>query len=245
MYNIFICDDDEEWLKKIKKKIEYILLKNRIFTNIHAYTSAKNMIFDLQDQDLSTAIFFIDIVMPKVSGIEAGRIIRNMNIESQIIFLTSSKKYVFQALELAPIHYLIKREVNYAQLEKVLLKAIKICESKNSDFFCYKAGHSIKRISVDKVVFFEVRNRVVFMYNMDGDVDEFYSTMKKLEELFYRRYFVRIHRSYLVNLKHTVSLENQHLILQNSTVLPIGNKYAEVVKEVYEKFILNDISIYK
>ena len=135
MYNIFICDDDDECLKRIKEKLEYILLKNRIFASIDSYTSAKNMIFDVQGQDLSTAIFFIDIVMPSISGIEAAKIIRKMNIESQIIFLTSSKKYVFEALEIMPLHYLIKQEVNDFKIESVLLKAIKICRNKNNNFF--------------------------------------------------------------------------------------------------------------
>lgn len=243
MYNIFICDDDDECLKKIKEKLDYILLKNKIFAHIHSYKSAKNMIFDLQGQNLSTAIFFIDIVMPNISGIEAAKIIRDMTIDSQIIFLTSSKKYVFQALELMPLHYLIKQEVNDFKIESVLLKAITICRNKNSNFFCYKLGHAIKRISVDNIVFFEVKNRVVYMYKSDNTIEEFYATMKNLEEAFCRKYFIRIHRSYIVNLQHISSLENQHIILQNSTVLPVGNKYIENVKNIYEKFVLNDINI--
>lgn len=244
MYNIFICDDDDECLKRIKEKLEYILLKNRIFASIHSYTSAKNMIFDVQGQDLSTAIFFIDIVMPSISGIEAAKIIRKMNIESQIIFLTSSKKYVFEALEIMPLHYLIKQEVNDFKIESVLLKAIKICRNKNNNFFCYKLGHAIKRISVDRISFFEVKNRVVYMYKVDNEVEEFYATMKNLEEAFCRKYFIRIHRSYIVNLQYISSLENHHIILQNLTVLPVGNKYIENVKTMYEKFVLNDIKIF-
>lgn len=74
MYHIFICDDDDEFLKSIKEKIGRILMKNKISINLYSYTSAKNMIFDLQDQNLSTAIFFMDIVMPGLSGIEAAKL---------------------------------------------------------------------------------------------------------------------------------------------------------------------------
>ena len=242
MYHIFVCDDDENFLKMISMKVEKILSKNRIFLHIHKYTSAKNMIFDLQEQDLSTAIFFMDIVMPKLSGIEAAKIIREMDIDAQIIFVTSSKRYIFEALEVMPLHYFVKRYLEDEKFEHILLTASQICYSRSNRFFCYKLGHSIKRISVDKIVFFEVKNRVVLMYKTDGEIDEFYSTMKKLEEAFKNKPFVRIHRSYLANLEYLVSLEKKHLIIKN-TILPIGEKYMENVRTVCERFVLNDINV--
>lgn len=243
MYHIFICDDDDEFLKSIKEKIGRILMKNKISINLYSYTSAKNMIFDLQDQNLSTAIFFMDIVMPGLSGIEAAKIIRGMGIDAQIIFLTSSKKHVFEALDIMPMHYLIKRDFSELKFEKVLMMALKTCFRKSNDFFCYKVSHTIKRISVDKIMFFEVKNRVVLMYKDDGSADEFYATIKNLEDSFKFKSFIRIHRSYLVNLEHISSLEKKHITFKNGAILPIGEKYSEDVKNMYEKFTINDIKV--
>lgn len=243
MYHIFICDDDEEFLNTTKKNIEDILIKKKLYINLHSYISAKNMIFDLQGQNLSTAIFFMDIVMPGMSGIEAVKIIRNMGIEAQVIFLTSSKKHVFEALDLMPMQYLIKRDFSELKFEKVLMMAIKTCCRKSSDFFCYKTSRTVKRISVDKIMFFEVKNRVVLIYKEDGSIDEFYSTMKSLEEVFKSKYFVRIHRSYLVNLEYVNSLEKKHITFNNRAILPVGEKYSEKVKYMYEEYTINDISV--
>lgn len=246
MYNIFICDDDDEFIKDIDKKIKCIilknnLLKNRALINVHSYTSAKNMIFDLQGQNLSTAIFFMDIVMPNISGIDAAKIIRKMGIDAQIIFVTKSKNHVFEALDLMPMHYLIKKDLSDSKLEEVLLKALRLCYKKSSNFFCYKIGHTIKRISVDKIIFFEVKNRVIMMYKEDGEFDEFYTTMKNLEKIFISKNFVRVHRSYLVNLDYINALEKKNIILKSKAILPIGEKYSDYVEEKYEEFTANDI----
>lgn len=81
------------------------------------------------------------------------------------------------------------------------------------------------------------------MYCMDNREEEFYQTMEKLERELQDKNFVRVHRSYLVNLVNIHSLETRQLTCLNGMSVPIGEKYLEQVRKDYSRFILEETEI--
>lgn len=78
-------------------------------------------------------------------------------------------------------------------------------------------------------------------YNNDEYFD-FYETMDNLAEQLEEKAFVRVHRSFLVNLRHIVLFKNQLIRLSNGVELPLGKAYQVQVKESFNEFVSNDWS---
>lgn len=242
MFTICICDDNIEFLSILSNKLNNIASKNNIDINIIKYSSEKQLLFDIYEEKNIIDIYILDVLIGELTGIDIANEIRKENFFSQIIFLSSSKDHVFSALDTMPLHYLLKYEVDDKKLEEVFMKAISIINPNKNNIFFYKTGHSIKSININKIVFFEIKNRIVFLKCNDGFIENFYFSMKNLVEKVDNNRFIQIHRSFLVNSYYIKSIDGKNLILYDGTILPIGEKYIKNLKIQYSKFILNDFN---
>lgn len=246
MFHICICDDNIDFLLKLNDKIYNIALKNNVEVNIIKYSSCNHLLFDIEQQKTDIDIYFLDVLMDGFTGIDIANKIRKFNITSQIIFLTSSKDHVFAALDVMPLHYLIKQELDIKKLEEVFMKAINLIKPNKKNIFKYKVGHAIKCIDTNKIVFFEIKNRIVNMKCIDGSTDKFYFTMKNLIHQINNNTnnnFIQIHRSFLINAYYIKSIEGKNLICNDDTILPISEKYIKNLKTQYSNFLLNEFNI--
>lgn len=241
MFNICICDDNTEFLSKISNKISKISHENGIDINIIKYSSSQSLIFNMDNQINTIDIYFLDVLIDELTGIDLANKIRKYNLTSQIIFLTSSKDYVFDALDTMPLHYLIKQNLDTKKFEEVFMKAISLIKPRKEDLFHYKIGHSIECINKNKILFFEIKNRIVTMKCIDGTNIDFYFTMKKLINQINDDNFIQIHRSFLINSNYIKSINGKNIICNNNTILPIGDKYLKTLKSKYSKFLLNNL----
>lgn len=242
MFNICICDDNYNFLLNLKANLKKIASKNNIEVNIITYSIASQLLFDIDEHKDNIDIYFLDVLMGKFSGIDLANKIRTYDSLSQIIFLTSSKEHVFTALDVMPLHYLIKQELNLIKLEEVFIKAINIIKPNKKNLFYYKVGHDIKSINTNQIIFFEIKNRIVTITSINGDNDKFYFSMKNLVKQLSHTKFVQVHRSFLINPYYIKAIEGKTLILSNNTTLPIGEKYIKNLKLNYTKFLLNDFN---
>ena len=139
-----------------------------------------------------------------------------------------------------PLHYLIKSEINDDIIERILMKAVKLASKNRMRGIIYKVGRSQKFIKNDNIIFFEINNRVVSINCVDR-VEKFYSSMENLESIIDKNEFIRIHRSYIVNITKINCITKKNVVCIDGSNIPIGNKYSENLKEKYSKFILNNI----
>lgn len=239
MFNICICDDNTDFLLKLSNKINEISCKNNLDVNIIKYSSSQNLIFNMDNEINSIDIYFLDVLIDNLTGIDLANTIRKYNLTSQIIFLTSSKDHVFDALDTMPLHYLIKQNLDTKKFEEVFMRAISLIKPRKDNLFHYKIGHSIECIDKNKILFFEIKNRIVTMKCIDGTSINFYFTMKKLIKQINDDNFVQIHRSFLINTNYIKSINGKNIICNDNTILPIGEKYIKSLKSKYSKFLLN------
>lgn len=241
MLKIVICDDDKEFLKDISNKIHKISISNKLNVNIDTYSNGKSMLFDLEECIDSIDILFIDVLMDEMTGIDVSKKMRSAGSEAQIIFITSVKSHVFEALDVMPLHYLIKNEINDEIITNILMKAVTLSSKYKKNGFSYKVGHSRRYIKCEDIIFFEVNNRVINMHCCDKNIEVFYSTMDKLENDLNNDEFIRIHRSYIVNITKILSINSKSIICRDKIVLPVGRKYIDTLKQKYSKYMLENI----
>lgn len=138
MYKICLCDDDEEFRRSLKRKLYKIGERNHIKMELIEFSSGTGMVFDLDGASEGVDIFFVDVLMPGITGIEAAQKLREWGARAQIVFFTSSKEHVFQAFDVMPLHYLIKDEATEETIERILLRAIQLAEKISRNVFITK-----------------------------------------------------------------------------------------------------------
>ncbi|MBD2722969.1 LytR/AlgR family response regulator transcription factor [Hymenobacter armeniacus] len=188
-------------------------------------------------------LLFLDVEMPLMSGIE---LLRTLQHPPLVVLITSSKDYAVQAFEQAVVDYLVK-PVSYARFLQAAQKALEMTERQTADdpdaiqasapnaaFTFVKVDNKLVRVTFDDVRYVEALGDYVHVIT-DRSKLIVYSTMKAVEEKFPATRFVRVHRSFIVNLDHIQALEDNSLVVESKHI-PVGQTYLRDVMQRLNKF---------
>src|SRR5690554_523612 len=109
MISIAICDNEQIFLNQYHKKLKIVAKKLNIDLDIHQFSSGESLLFHLEDYPNHFQIIYLDIVMDGLNGIETALKLRKLNSAVKIIFLTSSKDYVYSAFDANASNYLDRK----------------------------------------------------------------------------------------------------------------------------------------
>ena len=190
-------------------------------------------------------LLFLDVEMPLLSGIE---LLGTLQHPPLVILITSSKNYAVQAFEHAVVDYLVK-PVSYARFLQATQKALDMTERQapasasaeaieapapDADFTFVKVDNKLVRIGFDDVRYVEALGDYVHIVTGQSKLIV-YSTMKAVEEKFPSSRFVRVHRSFIVNLNRIQALEDNAVIVEGKHI-SVGQTYLRDVLQRLNKF---------
>ena len=225
-YEIAICDDEEKQRVYIKSLVERWLRQTFHHVKIQEYASSEQFLFE-QAYD-RTQILFLDIEMEKMDGIALAREIRKHNRQMQIIFVTGYMEYIQEGYDVEALHYLLK-PVSQEKIDSVLERAVERLKTADA-VFLVECGGEVLRLPLKEIRFIE-SNRNYNIIHADNDY-EMRGTLSELEEKLDEA-FVRVGRSYLVNLHYVRRIGKTELILNTGVkrLVPRGS-----YKKLYEAF---------
>lgn len=226
-----IIDDEPIAREGLKEHVEQIEFLNLIATCKNAIEATNWM----QKADID--LIFLDIQMPKVTGIE---FMKNLKNPPLTVFTTAYPEYAIESYELDIVDYLLK-PISFPRFLKAALKAKEYMAQhehqvvRNEDFFFVKCSQKIEKIIVQEITYVESMSNYVIIHTKDRKFVT-YLTFKSVEDQLPSDQFIRIHRSYMVALSAIKTIEGSDLIIDGAT-LPISKNYKDEVMLHIEKFL--------
>lgn len=194
-------------------------------------------------QNNEIEVIFLDIDMPDISGLEWVKTLKNPPL---IVFVTSHTEYALEGFELNAVDYLVK-PVSSARLLKCIHKLKEVIEYKNKHikhhiekeegyFFIKSDGEYIKIVFQD-LVYIEAVGDFTSFY-LKNNVKHFALVpLKQMEEHLPKDSFMRVHRSFIVNIKE-IDVIGSHELKAKGYKIPFNKNARE---ELYQKIIANKI----
>ncbi|MFH0842041.1 MAG: LytTR family DNA-binding domain-containing protein [Bacteroidota bacterium] len=188
-------------------------------------------------------IIFVDIRMPDLSGIEFTRLIEK---GPKVIFTTAYEKYALEGYKLDIVDYLLKPfsyEEFLAAVQKArrLIKLEQKAEEKvdsNEEFLFLKSNYKIKRINFDDILYIEGLKDYVKIYTRNDPKPVLsLSTLKLLESKLPEDKFMRVHRSFIVNLSKIETIERSRIVF-GKTYIPVSDQFKGKFQEFLDKNFL-------
>jgi len=184
-------------------------------------------------------LIFLDIEMPDLNGIEFTRLLEN---RPKIVFTTAYEKYALQGFKLEAIDYLLK-PFGYEDFLKAVEKVKKLIGyerstqkeelSANNEFLFLKSEYKIRRINFNDILYIEgLKDYIkVHLSNQDKPVLSL-SSMKSIESKLPESKFMRVHRSYIVNLERIETVDRSRIVF-GKVYIPVSEQY----KEAFQNFL--------
>lgn len=188
-------------------------------------------------------LIFVDIQMPDLTGIELTRSLEGTH---KVIFTTAYEKYAIEGFKLNAVDYLLK-PFSYEEFLKAAQKARKQAELEagalsiieaNSQFLFLKSEYKIRRINFNDIQYVEGLKDYIKVY-IAGEEKPILSlnSMKSLEQKLPEEKFMRVHRSFIVNLDKIDTIERSRIIF-GKTYIPVSDQYKDKFQEFLDKNFL-------
>ena len=218
-------------LESYAKKTPYLSLKG-------TYNSAIQAMKDLRENPVQ--LLFLDIQMPELSGIEFAKILPK---DTKIIFTTAFPQYAVEGYKVNALDYMLK-PVSYDDFLKSTDKALEWFSTKMKQdiysrdrFMFVKSDYKLLRIGLDDILYIEGLKDYVRFYLKNGDKIMSLMSMKKLEDYLPKPEFLRTHRSYIVHMTETPSVDRFRIVF-GDVYIPVSDNYKDEVQNYFDEHTL-------
>lgn len=231
-FKCLIIDDEPLAIKVIENyinRIDFLKLEG-------SYRSAIDAFNHLGKDDID--LLFLDIQMPQLTGIE---FLRTLSQAPQIIFTTASREHAVESYELNALDYLVK-PIAFERFLMAVRKMISepspsstpLSSSELINSFIYlKAENKVFKILFKNILYVESFKDYIVLHTQQGEALTSYQSLSHLEKSLPEEDFLRIHRSYLINLEHIHSFSSSFIHIADKE-LPIGRTYKEQVQKILD-----------
>ena len=182
-------------------------------------------------------VYFIDIEMPELDGIELVSELRRHCIDREFVFVSAYQKYIQKSMFVKPRAFIRKQNLE-KDLQETLLQLKEIFLNNAEKLTIYEGKKPIT-IQPKKLIYIKSESHYLELILVDEERKVLRMDMRAMEELFKERYFVRIHASYMVNLNYVSYFTRQNVVLLDKTKLPIGVTYRERITSCLMRWFRN------
>lgn len=203
---------------------------------LSAFASAAELLKAIENNS-GFDLYLLDVMMPKISGIQLAEIIRSRGDHAEIVFLTLSRDYAVDAFSVYASGYLLK-PLCKEQFDKTVLRAVRKLTQEQGEVLTVKAKGGLRRIQLHKIVMIESFNHTREITLTDGSAIETPFTLSELfEQLRVHENFCIPHRAYIANLDNSVGIVRYDLLMLGNRRIPIPKgQFAAVQELVREHF---------
>lgn len=192
-------------------------------------------------------LIFVDINMPDLNGVD---FVRSLVERPMVVFTTAYSEYAIEGFRLDAVDYLLK-PFDFADFSRAATKAHSLyelrqnqrasadeepaseAEPKDKEYISVKANYKVSLIKIADIVYLESEGEYVRMHLADGTTVTTLFRLKNMETALPAEHFMRVHRSYIVNLDCIRSYVRGRIYLSENEYVPIGENY----KEGFQHFI--------
>ena len=228
MLNALIVDDEAPARSELRYLLEETGRVDTIREALNAREAVEFLVKSKEGTDQRIDVIFLDISMPKTSGMQLAEALHKLKNPPAVVFVTAYSEYALEAFNVDAVDYLMKPvetdRLNRA-LDKVeaIVKPAAASHPTQERIPVEKGGRKVL-VPVEQIRYIEAKDDYSCIYT---DGDRFLSTISlaKLEQKLTPHGFFRVHRGYIVNLDHVEDVE-----VISSGILQLGIKGVEEKK---------------
>ena len=240
-----VIDDEPLAVRQMESYISRVSFLTRLESFDNAVDARKWL-----DDGNSVDIIFVDINMPELSGVD---FVRGLENQSMVIFTTAYSEYDIEGFKLDAIDYLLK-PFSFDTFERAVNKAHSVAEllalrnganeeskvpisehSADQECISIRADHKTTLVRYSNIVYLESAGEYIRLHLADKTKLVTLFRMKNMESELPSDRFIRVHRSYIVNIEHITGYTKGRVFLTDDEYVPIGENYKDTFTSIVDK----------
>jgi two-component system LytT family response regulator len=246
MIRCIAIDDEPLALRQVKNYIERIEKLELVALCSNAIEAKELLKTEQVD------LLFVDINMPDINGID---FVRGLTDPPLVIFTTAYSEYALEGFRLNAVDYLLK-PFSFDDFSRAAEKACSLRElhrmrderaasvstiesideaTDNNDYISIKSDYKVNLVRYNDIIYIESVGEYIRLHLKDGSKLTTLFRLKNMETELPQKNFMRVHRSYIVNIDYVSSFARGKIYLSNGDYVPISINYRDTFREHFEK----------
>jgi two-component system LytT family response regulator len=246
MIRCIAIDDEPLALRQVKNYIERIEKLDLVALCSNAIEAKELLKTEQVD------LLFVDINMPDINGID---FVRGLTDPPLVIFTTAYSEYALEGFRLNAVDYLLK-PFSFDDFSRAAEKACSLRElhrmrderaasvstiesideaTDNNDYISIKSDYKVNLVRYNDIIYIESVGEYIRLHLKDGSKLTTLFRLKNMETELPQKKFMRVHRSYIVNIDYVSSFARGKIYLSNGDYVPISITYRDTFREHFEK----------
>lgn len=226
---ILACDDDSVFLDKLHTATLAIFSRLNVSVNMSVHTSLK----DIPQQRLAAcdmAFLDIDLNTGDANGIDIARQLRSVNSKALIMFITNFIEYAPEGFEVQAFRYILKMDMENV-LQRYIMQALEHLSEGRETLRLQCRGEYVD-LPFDAILYLEVMQHSVSVVTAD-ETYTINASLSSFAQHLEKHGFLRVHKSYLVNMKHIRKFTCRELLLDHGESIRVSEKNYTEQKQKY------------
>ena len=226
---VILCDDDPVFLKALRSEVERTFAKLNMVAAITAFSRPTDISPELLTA-CDMAFLDIDFESEEQNGIDIARTLRRLNSHALIFFVTNYIDYAPAGYEVQAFRYILKRDMGEV-LERYILQAIET-KAEGQEYLRLRDKEEAVDLPLGDISYLEVLDHYVSIH-VGNHSYTLNATPSSMESEMEAHGFLRIHKSYLVNMAHIRKFRSRECLLMDGTTLAVSEKNYSQQKQKY------------
>lgn len=225
MLNVAIVEDNAQDAARLKKCLAEFSQESSVEFNIAEY---RDPISFLEKYPANKDIVFMDIELPEMDGMKASKLLRQMDENVILIFVTNMVQFAVDGYEVDAFDFVVK-PIRYPEFRMKLRRAVERIAKRTDLRLCVKTSQGVYNLGASSVRYIEVLNHSLLYHTESGDV-EAYGKLDDMEKQLKGYGFFRCNRCYLVNMKYVTAIEDDAVL--------VGGKSLRIARPRKKEFLI-------
>lgn len=237
MFKIAICDDEKYHRENLKVHLLRCAEEHDLECEVLLYESGTELL-DLGIEIMQFSALYLDINMDDIDGIALAKLLRECSKDIPIVFVTAFIAHTIDGYTVNAMRYILKGRDDFHKLVNESLEAVMEKLNYQIAKHNFQFPNGPRSISLDRVLFIESKLHQLEIHVMEKEM-KYYALQGKLSEIeksLEGYQFLRVHQSYLVNMKYIKEIYRYKAILTNQQELPIPKARFKDVQNKYIEF---------
>ena len=213
MIRIAVVEDDDKWIEILQNYIRLYMGKRGKEFNISVFHDGDEIVLDYQP---IYDIIFLDIQMRHIDGMKTAQIIRGMDKDVILVFITNMSQYAIHGYSVDALAFLLK-PVSYVSFCRELDRAIDHLDC-GKEYLYFSLQDGMLRLDLKNILYIESEKHKLIIHSEDADYTQI-CTMKEMESKLAGKGFFRCNNCYLVNLSQVTAVHGNSVLLGHREIL--------------------------
>lgn len=215
----------------LEKNIVIWAAERGINAAVRKFDNGTSLLYCIRDNGMFDLVF-MDVEMKKMNGLETAARIRENDFITAIIFVSQYENYYKEAYDVHPFHFLNK-PVGQIRLNEVMDSYMKM-KKRDRETFTFNVNKVQHTVYLSDVLYFSSERRLINVICSD-EIHVFYGKLNDVEDHITAKQckFIRIHQSFLVNLRHVKEYRYASLVMSNGDELQISKENRHRIRDIH------------